>query len=48
MKKIVIALALAACALIAQADHVSPDGLGGFYTPDGHISPDGMGGYYVP
>ncbi len=32
----------------ALADHLQPDGMGGFFTNDGHIQSDGMGGYYTP
>ena len=31
---------------VSFADHITPDGMGGYYTEDGHASSDGMGGYY--
>lgn len=32
----------------ASAEHVLPDGMGGYYTNDGHVMSDGMGGFYHP
>ena len=49
-KLTVLVLATLSAMYISQtalADHLQPDGMGGYYTPNGHIQSDGMGGDYT-
>jgi hypothetical protein len=41
-----IILALSSSAL--PGEHITSDGLGGYWTKDGHATSDGQGGFWVP
>ena len=47
MKKIFIILSLFILVVPTFAEHIRPDGMGGYFTDNGHIRSDGMGGYFT-
>ncbi len=49
MKNLKLSLiALVLCSGACYADHIMPDGRGGYFTSDGYIQSDGNGGYFTP